>query len=258
MIVRFLGTHNEESAATRLPAVIIDGRLVIDAGSLTAALSHREQEGIAAILLSHAHYDHIRDIPAFAFANAARLTPVYGTAATLEVLTAHLLDGVIYPRFAAGDSFLGRPVLDLKPLEAFRPVEIQGYRVLPLPVVHPLETVGFAITGPDGQSILYLTDTGPGLDGLWPRLDIDPQLIIIDTTFPNRLAQSARDSGHLCPEMLAVELAGFRQVRGSLPPVLLVHLSPRHEAEITAEVGQVAAELGAGIRIVGEGEQVTA
>jgi len=257
MIVRFLGTHNEESDTTRLPAITIDGLLAVDAGGLTSALSRREQEEIAAILLSHGHYDHIRDIAAFAFNNAARLTPVYGTAVTLEVITTHLLDGVIYPRFAGSDSFLKRPVLDLKPLEAFRTVEIQGYRVLLLPVIHPLETVGFAITGPDGPNILYLTDTGPGLDRLWSRLDVNPQLVIIDTTFPNRLAQSASDSGHLCPRMLAAELAAFRQARGYLPPVILVHLSPRYEAEISAEVGLVAAELGAEIRIAREGEQVT-
>jgi hypothetical protein len=57
--------------------------------------------------------------------------------------------------------------------------------------------------------------------------------------------------------MLAAELAAFRQARGYLPPVILVHLSPRYEAEISAEVGLVAAELGAEIRIAREGEQVT-
>lgn len=257
MIVRFLGTHNEESATTGLPAIIIDDILAIDAGSLVAALTFAEQEKIAAILLSHGHYDHIRDIPAFAFNNVSRLTGVYAIAATLEILTSHLLDGVIYPRFASGESFLKRPVLNLQRLEAFQPREIAGYRVLPLPLNHPLENIGFSVTDSGGKGVLYLTDTGPGLDEVWSRLDTRPQLMIIDTTYPNRLAQSAHDAGHLCPQMLVAELGAFRKAKGYLPRVVLIHLNPRLEDEIGKEVGEVAAELGVTVRLAAEGDRIT-
>ena len=99
MIIRFLGTHNAESRDSRLASLLIDGVLALDAGSLTSELSLDEQDKIKAVLLSHGHYDHIRDIPALAFNNSHRTTRVLATPETLEVLASHLLDGVIYPKF---------------------------------------------------------------------------------------------------------------------------------------------------------------
>ena len=125
MIIRFLGAHNEESSTTGLSSVLIDDILAIDAGSLASRLSFAEQEKIKVILLSHGHYDHIRDIPAFAFSNSKRLTRVLATAKTLDILTSHLLDGLIYPRFAGTDSFLERPVIEPCRLEVLRSQEIE-------------------------------------------------------------------------------------------------------------------------------------
>jgi len=256
MIIRFLGTHNEESSTTGLSSVLIDDILAIDAGSLVSGLSFAEQEKIKAILLSHGHYDHIRDIPAFAFSNSQRLTRVLATEKTLGILISHLLDGLIYPRFASPDSFLKRPVIEPCRLEVLRPQEIEGYRILPLPMNHPLETIGFSITAPDGKNILYFNDTGPGLHEVWRQIDSRPQLLIIDTTYPNRLEQFAWDAGHLCPKMLAGELDAFDKCKGYLPQVVLVHLSPRYEGEIREEVSQTAAELGITIRMAREGDLI--
>ena len=63
MIIRFLGTHNEESCESRLVSLLIDDILAVDAGSLVSELAFIEQEKIRAILLSHGHYDHIRAVP---------------------------------------------------------------------------------------------------------------------------------------------------------------------------------------------------
>ncbi|UCD22371.1 MAG: MBL fold metallo-hydrolase, partial [Chloroflexota bacterium] len=79
MIIRFLGTHNAESRNTRLVSFLIDNVLAIDAGSLVSELTFSEQEKIKAILLSHAHYDHIRAVPAFAFNNYDRTTRIIAT-----------------------------------------------------------------------------------------------------------------------------------------------------------------------------------
>jgi len=253
MRIRFLGTHNAESKNTRLVSFLIDDVIAVDAGSLVSELTFSEQEKIRAILLSHGHYDHIRAVPAFAFNNADRTTKVIATQKTLEILSSHLIDGVVYPEFTSDASFLQKAALQLVPLEPFKPRNIEGYRVRAVPVQHNLDGVGFEITS-DDKTLFYTGDTGPGLSSVW--VNISPQLIITDLTWPNSLASAAKDAGHLCPEMLKEELIEFRRVNNYVPRVIVIHLSPQHEPEIEGEVGEIARSLGISIDIAHEGEEL--
>ena len=255
MIIRFLGTHNAESRNTRLVSLLIDDVLVVDAGSFTSELSFPEQKKIRAILLSHGHYDHIRGIPAFAFNNSNHTTKVFATSQTLELLSSHLVDGVIYPKFTERNSFLEKTVLELLTLEHFKTQNIEDYQVLAIPMNHPAGAVGFEITSKDGKKVFYTGDTGPGLASIWEY--ISPHLLIVEATFPNRLESMARDAGHLCPEMLKGELIDFHGVKGYFPQVILIHLSPQFEEEIKEEAQEIARELKLSIGIACEGERLT-
>ena len=254
MVIRFLGTHNAESKNTRLVSFLIDDVLAVDAGSLVSELTLSEQKRIKAILLSHGHYDHIKAVPAFAFNNSDRTTKVIATSKTLEILSSHLIDGVVYPEFASQASFLRKAALRLVSVEPFHLQDVEGYQVMAVPVRHPLGGVGFAITSGDGKDLFYTGDTGPGLSSVWSR--ISPELLVVDVTWPNSLASAARDAEHLCPEMLQEELVELSRVNGCLPKVAVVHVSPQHEAQIEREIVGVAKSLGASIRIAHEGEEL--
>jgi ribonuclease BN (tRNA processing enzyme) len=254
MIIRFLGTHNAESKDTRLVSFLVDDVLAVDAGSLVSELTFPEQKKIKAILLSHGHYDHIRAVPAFAFNNSDRTTNVMATRKTLEILSSHLIDGVVYPEFTSKSSFLQKASISLVPLELFKWQNIEGHDVRALPVPHNLDGVGFEITSGDGKTLFYTGDTGPGLSSVWDK--ISPQLIIVDLTWPNSLADAAKDAGHLCPEMLKEELIEFRRVNDYLPKVIAIHTSPQHDPEVEREVREVARSLGIPIDIAREGEKL--
>ena len=66
MKIKILGAHNTETLRTRHTCLLIDDVLAVDAGALTSHLSARGLERLKAVILTHSHYDHIRDIPALA------------------------------------------------------------------------------------------------------------------------------------------------------------------------------------------------
>ncbi len=250
MEIRILGAHNFETSSTKLVSLLIDGILAVDAGGLTSSLTIPEQEQVRCILLSHHHYDHIRDVPAIALATHQRTIEVYAPAITLDVLSSYLLDGTVYPKFTEWPS-LEKPRLKLHSLEPYKEELIAGYRVLALPVAHTIPTVGYQLTSDDDKRLFYSSDTGQGLSACWDY--ISPQLLIVELTMPNRLRRIALESGHLYPQLLGEELLEFRHSKGYLPPVVLVHMNPTAEAELKEEIAQVAQELGASITLGYEG-----
>jgi len=207
-------------------------------------------------LLTHGHYDHIREIPSFAFNNRHQTTKVFATTQTLKILSSHLIDGVIYPEFTKKiPFFLEKPSLKFVAIEPFDYIHIEGHNILPLPVNHTIYTVGFEITSKDGKRIFYSGDTGPGLSALWEH--ISPDLIIVETTFPNRLENRAINASHLCPKLLKKELKEFKKVKGYFPKICLIHISPKYEKEIKLEVKKVAKELKTSIDFASEGMEIT-
>jgi len=251
MEIRILGAHNVESANTRLTSLLVDGVLALDAGALTSSLTFAEQEKISSILLTHCHYDHIRDVPAIALniSYVRKYIKVYAQASTLDALLKHILNNIIYPNFTERPS--ESPSLKFHPLEPYKVAEVDGYKVLPLPVKHAVPAVGYQITSKEGKSFFYSGDTGPGLSSCWAH--ISPQLLIIDLTMPNGLEEHAIPAGHLTPRLLGEELAQFKKVKGYLPPVVVIHLATLFEDQIREETAQLAKELGAKITLGHEG-----
>ena len=255
MKIHFLGTHHAESKNTRLASFLVDEFLAVDAGSLTSELSFLEQTKITDILLSHQHYDHIRAVPSFIFNNLNRVTNIFATSQTLEILSSHLFDGVIYPKFTDKTPFLEKTPIKLITLKPYEPVLIKGYNVLPLPVNHTEGSVGFEITSKNGKKLFYTGDTGPGLSPLWDH--ISPQLVIMDLTFPNKLENTAKNARHLCPKMLKKELKDFQRIKGYLPQVIVNHLNPEFEEKIKLELSEVSKDLNFSIDVAFEGEKIT-
>ncbi|MFC1899581.1 MBL fold metallo-hydrolase [Chloroflexota bacterium] len=250
MDIRILGAHNCESASTRLSSLMVGGVLSLDGGALASGLSFAEQRKIKSILLTHHHYDHVKDVPAvlFNFAMWEEDVNVYSTSLVYQKLTAHLLNGELYPKFLGWPS--ENPRINFNLVEPYQSRQIEGYNVLPVPVRHSVPTVGYQVISPDGKSLFYTGDTGPGLSDCWEH--ISPQLLIIELSAPNRFEKLYRKRGHLTPNLLRQELSEFLRIKGYLPQVVLVHLNPNLEAEIKGEIDIVAAELNHEIRLAYE------
>jgi len=253
MKIRFLGAHNCETKDTRLVSLLIDDVLAIDAGGLTASLSFEAQHKIEAVLLTHQHYDHVRDIPTLAmnlFLGGANTT-VYSIPTVFEVLEKNLMDEVIYPDFRLKPP--DKPTISFSVIEPNKAQTILGYDVLAVPVEHGVPTVGYQL-GADGKKFFYTGDTGPGLAECWER--VSPQLLIIEVTASDKYTEWAAGGGHLTPSLLERELTEFRKLKGYLPRVVIVHMSPHMEKDIAIQIAAVAKNLGASVTLAHEGMEI--
>lgn len=254
MNIRFLGAHNCESQSTKFVSILIDGILAIDAGGLTSSLSFEAQQKLKAVLLTHQHYDHMRDIPALGmnlyFRNAT--INVYSTQPVYDALTTHLLNSELYPNFLEKPP--QNPTIKFDIVEPHRIKQIEGYSILAIKVNHAVPATGYQVASPDGKTVFYTADTGPGLAECWKQ--VSPQLLIIETSGSNRYEDFAKKAVHLTPSLLEQELIAFRELKGYLPQVVTVHMFPHLEEEIRAELAVVAKALNHPITLAYEGMEI--
>ncbi|UCH43883.1 MAG: hypothetical protein JSW16_05285 [Dehalococcoidales bacterium] len=160
----------------------------------------------------------------------------------------HLLNGDLYSDFFHRPE--EEPTLRFIPVEPGKSVRIGNYSVMAVPVVHSVPTIGFQITSDDGKSLFYTGDTGPGLSECWEM--VSPQLLIIEVTASDYYQDFGGKSNHLTPGLLKEELMSFRKIRGYIPQVVTVHMSPELEVEIRDEITAVAKDLAVPITIAYE------
>ncbi len=253
--VRILGAHSGEAKGLRMSSILVDGVLALDAGGLTSSLSLSEQQKIRAVLITHHHFDHSRDLVTLAANGAYFPSPVeiFALSQTLEVLNNCLLDGKMYADFSKWPS-KEKPYLQLRAIEPLKPQSIQGYEALAVSVQHAVSAVGFQVTSRDGASLFYTGDTGPGLRACWDH--ISPQLLIIEVSGPDKSKDFLESVGHLSPSLLKKELMEFRGAKGYLPRVVVSHIPPTFQREVEREVKIVARELGTRIDMGYEGMKI--
>lgn len=254
MKIRILGAHNVESRNTSCPCLLIDDVLAIDAGGLTSNLSLKAQQRLKAVLLTHRHYDHVKDLPALGMNYYLRgnSLEIYAMQSVFADLAAHYADEALYPDFTVRPP--GKPAFRFNVVAPGRETSVAGYQVIPVTVNHPVPTVGFQITSSGGKKLFYTSDTGPGLADCWRQ--VSPDLLIIEVTYINKYNDLSVEVGHLTPSLLKTELESFRKLKGYLPRIVTVHANPMDEKLLAAELAEVAGTLKANIQLGREGMRI--
>ena len=62
MEIRVLGCYGSQLPGYNTTSFLLDGKILLDGGTITSVLTTEEQLKIEVILITHAHLDHIRDI----------------------------------------------------------------------------------------------------------------------------------------------------------------------------------------------------
>jgi 3',5'-cyclic-nucleotide phosphodiesterase len=239
--LRVIGCHGGETPKHRTSAFVVDDRLAIDAGSLTSGLDLKAQCALEAVLVSHAHLDHVRDLATIADNRAQKRTEpliVAGTKATIAVLQKHFFNGLLWPDFSKIPNTRS-PAVRFHELTVEKPTTIAGYRVKAVAVSHTIDTCAFTVTGKSG-ALAYSGDTGP-TERLWEVLNETPGLkaMLMEVSFPNEEARLAKVSGHHTPETLGRDLAKLAPRLAKELPVLLYHIKPSFQQVVERECARL-------------------
>jgi cAMP phosphodiesterase len=237
--LRVIGCHGGETPRHRTSAFVLNDKLAIDAGSLTSGMELKAQGALEAVLVSHAHLDHVRDLATVADNRNQNGCPpliIGATKPTLGILKKHFFNNLLWPDFTRIPNER-RPAiryLEIKPEVA---VIIAGYEVLAIKVSHTIDCCGFTIRAKDGV-LAYSGDTGP-TDRLWQVLNATEGLkaLLMEVSFPNEQARLARVSGHHTPATLARDMDKLENRRDV--PTLLYHIKPSFEATVERECARL-------------------
>jgi ribonuclease BN (tRNA processing enzyme) len=236
MRVRVLGCSGGVAPGRAPSCYLLPRGVAVDAGALATALTLDEQNEIRHVLLTHAHWDHCRDLPLHVI-NRRQGTPtlvVHTIRETVHALRTHLMNDEVW--FRAFDlPSADTPFVAAETVSPGAAFDVEGYRVTPFAVPHTVPAVSYHVD--DGRkSVVICADTGGG--GIFKALPKNASplaAVFLEASFPNRMKDFAVMTGHLTPEMLGRECE-------ALPDgvnVLVTHMKPGFETELAQEVADL-------------------
>lgn len=233
MDLRVLGCSGAELPGCNPPGFLIDGCLLLDAGTLGGALTEEEQWDIGRIFVTHCHLDHVRGIPFFADNLVLNSRPhaveVVSSREVISCLRDHVMNNLVWPDFSRIPSE-DAPVLRYRELASGEEYRVDGYTVTACSVSHSVPAQGYLVRKGE-KGILYTGDTGP-TDEIW-RLAVDLDALIVEVSFPNDMEEMALLTGHLTAGLLARELAKLPEMPRR---VLITHPKPQFHGRIREEL----------------------
>lgn len=202
------GTEREAGRVRRPSSALIDDVILIDCGPTTthaASSAGLSLRSVQHVLITHGHPDHLD--PAFLLSRQWTdvTTPlaVWGPRGAIDLCRDWIgPDAVVQLNVLAPGDHAGLPGPD------------GDFSVLALPAAHASgngdvlaeEALLYDVTAPDGQRLLYATDTGPLPDTTLGMIDRPVDVVVLDETFGDHYGH---ETGHL-------DLATFPQVLVSL------------------------------------------
>ncbi len=249
MKLRVLGSAGAELPDFRPPAFLLDGQLLLDAGTIGSVLSEEEQWKIHTIFITHSHLDHIRSIPALAdnviIRNQHHTVSVQSIGDVISAMQNHLFNDIIWPDFTRIPT-VDNPVIKFSTITPYQENLVRGYSVTAIPVNHTVPTVGYMVKY-GGKTLVYTGDTGP-TEEIWKYCS-GADVLIVEVSFPDSMKDLAQLTRHLTASMLVEELAKIDVMPGR---ILITHPKPQYYDLIRSEIEVLAI---AGIELLRDGSQ---
>ena len=235
MKVRVMGCSGAIAKGCRTTSFLIDGDVLIDAGTGVGDLTLDQMRGVQHVFLTHSHLDHVAALPLMVDAIASGLTrpiEVHALPGTIAALKAHIFNDVIWPDFSRIPS-CERPFVLFREINVGQVLHLAGKQIEVLPAVHTVPAVGYAVSSRAGCWV-FTGDTERN-PAFWRRLnELEVIALVIETAFSNREKDLARRSLHLSPQTLSDELACIAKDKRF--PIYIMHTKPAETDLIMSEI----------------------
>ena len=241
MRVRILGASGGIGGPQlRTTAMLVDDDILIDAGTGVCSLSLAELERIDHVFVTHSHLDHIACLPLISDSvGDLRQTPltVHATAPTIAMLQNHIFNWAVWPDFTRIPS-VEQPFVRFHEIALGQPLSLGGRAITALPANHSVPAVGYHLDS--GRASLAYTGDTSVCPEFWQEINKISKLryLIVESAFSNRELPLANASLHLCPSLLASELAQLRLD----PELFIIHLKPGQQQLIMRELEECLAQ----------------
>jgi ribonuclease BN (tRNA processing enzyme) len=219
----------------RLTCFLVDDCVAVDAGSIAIALTNEQRTKVKDIIVTHPHMDHIASLPIFIddlYPTLQEPMRIYATEEVIGLLERDVFNWNVYPRFSELKNNYG-PVMEYVPIPIGKPFSVAHLSVVAVPVNHIVPTVGLVVS--DGQtSVAFSSDTAE-TDQFWTIVNEmkDLDALLIEASFPDRMAKLAEVSRHFTPASLGEEL---KKLTHNGMDIMTVHLKPSYRDEIVEQL----------------------
>lgn len=237
MRVKILGCSGGIGRGLRTSSILVDDDILIDAGTGVGDLELDALYPIRHVFITHSHLDHIVSLPMLIDNIFERLIneplKVYANKETIEALQAHIFNDVIWPDFSQLPN-AENPVLRFVEIEAGDVIDIGSRSLRAIDVEHSVPTLGFCVA--NGEKVFAFSGDTMTNKTLWPVLNDyeNVDLLVIEVSFPDRLAELAHVSGHYTPKTFAADLLKLEHE----PDIWVTAMKPGEEEAIYTEVQQ--------------------
>lgn len=251
--IKVLGAYGTKANGYGTTAFYLDEKNVIDAGNLLKPLEVNSID-IENIWLTHSHLDHISDIAPILdnyFSLRKKPLNIIGLPQTIKALKEHFLNDFIWPDFSKIKLLNSQEmVVNYIELEIGKEYEIgEGKYLKAFLTDHTVASCGYIYRVKD-KSILITSDTY-SLDTMIEEITKDTRIdaMMIECSFPSEMEQLAKDSKHLTPKTLFLQLEKLKRRDLDL---YINHIKPGFLTKIKKELEQYRDKWG--YKVVEDGE----
>ncbi len=235
MRIKVLGASGSDLPGYHLSSFLLNNKILFDAGGITGSLNFKSQQKIEHIFITHAHLDHIRDIPFLAdnliVSGSAKSIKIYSIKEVLDDIKKHLLNHRLWPDFTVIPN-VQNSILRLNIIKEESPILIDGYKITAYRMSHTVPSVGYLVEK-DGKAFFYTGDTGPAKTS-WKKLsDKKLNALIIEVSFSDKMKELAIKTGHLTAELVFEDLKIFHH---KPERIFITHIKPFYRKQIEEEL----------------------
>ncbi|MCS7203924.1 MAG: 3',5'-cyclic-nucleotide phosphodiesterase [Thermodesulfovibrio sp.] len=251
MKIKVLGASGSDLPKHNLSSFLLDGTILFDAGGVTSCLSFKAQQRIEHIFITHAHLDHIRDIPFVAdniiLSGKLKQINIFSIREVIEDIKSHLLNYKLWPDFTVIPN-TQESILKLNIIEEEKTIAVNGYEITAYRMNHTVPSVGYLVEA-KGKRFFYTGDTSSAPD-TWKKLaEKKLDALIVEISFPDSMKEIALKTGHLTAQLFFEDLKLFNYFPKR---IYITHVKPFYKSQIKKDLKNV----GQKVKILNGGEVI--